>query len=50
MAGGRLELGEGIMIDEVAEKIYPHLLCRDPVTTAFDTNLIWIQASMMEFK
>ena len=43
MVGGVLELGEGIMIAEVAEKLYPHLLCRDPATTAFNTSLDWIQ-------
>ena len=50
-SGGEvIELGEGIMIAEVAEKIYPHLLRQDPATTAFDTALDWIQASMTEVK
>ena len=43
-----MELGEGITIYEVAEKLYPHLLHRYPVTTTFDTALKWIQASMTE--
>ena len=50
MVGGVLELGEGITIYEVAEKLYPHLLHRYPVTTTFDTALKWIQASMTEVK
>ena len=45
---GVLELVEGIAISEVAEKLYSHLLSRDPATTAFDTALDWIQASMTE--
>ena len=43
-----LELGEGITITEVAEKLYLHLLCWEPATTAFETSLDWIQASMTE--
>ena len=39
MVGGVLELGEGITIAEVAEKLYLYLLCRDPATTSFDTTL-----------
>ena len=42
------ELGEGIKIAEVTEKLYPHLLHKNPVTTAFDTTLDWIQALMTE--
>ena len=45
-----LQLGEGTTISEVAEKLYPHLLCQDPATTAFDTYLEWIHASMAEVK
>ena len=45
-----MELGEGITIAEVAGKLYPHLLHKNPVTTAFDTTLDWIQASMTEVK
>ena len=50
MAGGGLELGEGIKIAEVTEKIYLYLLRRDLATTAFYTSLDWIQASMAEVK
>ena len=50
MGGGVLELGEGITIAEVAEKLYPHLLRLDPATTTFDTALDWIQDSMTEVK
>ena len=38
------------MITDVAEKLYPHLLRRDQATTAINTALNWIQASMTEVK
>ena len=44
--GGVLQLGEVTMITDVAEKLYPHLLRRDQATTAINTALNWIQASM----
>ena len=45
-----LELGKGITISEFVEKPYSHLLCWNPATTAFNTALDWIQASMTEVK
>ena len=50
IVGEVLQLGEGTMITEVAEKLYPHLLGWYPTTTAFDTAFDWIQASMTEVK
>ena len=45
-----LELGKGITISEVAEKLYPHLFRWEPVTTAFNTALGCIQASVTDVK